>query len=69
MDEQGSQYRCKSKLEKREPRISPETIELIQQMASENRLRGAERIRGELLKLGVKVSKPHRGVVRYVSYL
>jgi hypothetical protein len=29
---------------------SPETIELIQQMASENRLWGEERIRGELLK-------------------
>lgn len=50
-------WRRKSKSEKREPRISPETIELIQQMAMENHLWGAERIRGELLKLGVKVSK------------
>jgi hypothetical protein len=37
-------WRRKSKTEKREPRISPETIELIKQMASENRLWGAERI-------------------------
>jgi hypothetical protein len=29
---------------------------LIQQMARENRTWGAERIRGELLKLGIKVS-------------
>jgi putative transposase len=57
-------WRCKSKLEKREPRISPETIELIQQMARENRLWGAERIRGELLKLGVKVSK--RTIQKYM---
>jgi hypothetical protein len=34
-------WRRKSKTEKREPRISPETIELIKQMASENRLWGA----------------------------
>ena len=31
-------WRLKSKLENREPRTSPETIELIQQMARENRL-------------------------------
>ena len=57
-------WRRKSKTEKREPRISPETIELIKQMASENRLWGAERIRGELLKLGIKVSK--RSVQKYM---
>jgi putative transposase len=57
-------WRRKSKTEKREPRISPETIELIKQMASENRLWGAERIRGELLKLGVKVSK--RTIQKYM---
>ena len=50
-------WRYKSKPEKRDPRISADTIELIKQMARENRLWGAERIRGELLKLGVKVSK------------
>ena len=57
-------WRCKSKFENREPRTSPETIELIQQMARENRLWGAERIRGELLKLGVKVSK--RTIQKYM---
>jgi putative transposase len=57
-------WRCKSKPEKREPRISPETIELIQQMAGENRLWGAERIRSELLKLGIKVSK--RTIQKYM---
>ena len=39
------------------PRIAPETVELIRRLADENRLWGAERIRGELLKLGVNVSK------------
>ena len=57
-------WRCKSKPEKREPRISLETIELIQQMVRENRLWGAERIRGELLKLGVKASK--RTIQKYM---
>ena len=46
------------------PKISPETIALIQKMAKENRLWGAERIRGELLKLGIEVSK--RTVQRYM---
>jgi putative transposase len=41
-----------------------ETIHLIKQMAAENRLWGAERIRGELLKLGIEVSK--RTVQRYM---
>jgi len=39
------------------PKISPETIALIRKMAAENYLWGAERIRGELLKLGMEVSK------------
>ncbi len=38
-------------------KILHETISLIQGMAKENRLWGAERIRGELLKLGIEVSK------------
>ena len=46
------------------PKISPETIALIQKMAKENQLWGAERIRGELLKLGIEVSK--RTVQRYM---
>jgi putative transposase len=56
-------WRRKSKNKRRQPRIAPETIALIRKMAchprmaQENRLWGAERIRGELLKLGVRVSK------------
>jgi hypothetical protein len=38
------------------PKI-PETIALIEKMAKENGLWGAERIRGELLKFGIEVSK------------
>ena len=57
-------WRWKSKPQKKKPRITPETIDLIQQMANENRLWGAERIRGELLKLGIRVSK--RTIQRYL---
>jgi transposase InsO family protein len=39
------------------PKVSQETIGLIKEMAAANRLWGAERIRGELLKLGIKVAK------------
>ncbi len=46
------------------PRVSPETISLIQKMARENSLWGAERIRGELLKLGFEVSK--RSIQKYM---
>jgi putative transposase len=38
------------------PRLSADTIALIQQMAKDNRLWGAQRIRGELLKLGIEVA-------------
>ncbi len=38
------------------PKISSKTIILIQEMAKGNQLWGAERIRGELLKLGIEVS-------------
>jgi putative transposase len=57
-------WRRKSKPMKRGDRTSPEIIELIKQMARENRLWGAERIRGKLLKLGVKVSK--RTIQKYM---
>jgi len=39
------------------PQVAPETIALIKRLAAENRLWGAERIRGELLKLGIRVGK------------
>jgi hypothetical protein len=44
--------------------ISDETIALIEKMAKENQLWGAERIRGELLKLGIEVSK--RTIQKYM---
>jgi putative transposase len=46
------------------PRVSPDLVELIRRMASENRLWGAERIRGELLKPEIRVAK--RTVQRYM---
>jgi transposase InsO family protein len=55
-------WRSKSKGTPRPPRISAETIALIQQMAMENRQWGVKRIRGELLKLGIRVN---RGTVRH----
>jgi len=57
----------KSKSQQRKPaksKISAEWIALIRRMAQENRLWGAERIRGELLKLGISVAK--RTVQRYM---
>lgn len=39
------------------PSLAPETIALIQQLAAANRLWGTERIRGELLKLDIRVAK------------
>src|SRR5262249_31284482 len=39
------------------PKVAAETIALIKEMAAANRLWGAERIRGELLKLGIRVAK------------
>ena len=37
--------------------MSPAVIALIKRMATDNRLWGAKRIRGDLLKLGLNVSK------------
>lgn len=39
------------------PPLPSDTVVLIKRMAKENRIWGAERIRGELLKLGMRVSK------------
>jgi putative transposase len=50
-------WKRKSKASSNKPRISPETISLIKEIAANNRLCGAERIRGELLKLDIRVSK------------
>jgi len=56
-------WRRRSRPRKTSP-LPPETIDLIRGMAARGRLWGAERIRGELLKLGVKVSK--RTVQKYM---
>ena len=50
-------WKHKSQARSNKPRLSPEVISLIQEMAAHNRLWGAERIRGELLKLDIGVSK------------
>jgi len=49
---------------RRKPKLPAETIELIKQMAQQNRLWGAERIRGELLKLDIRVAK--RTIQKYM---
>src|SRR5215471_2781688 len=59
-------WRRRSRSRKMSP-LAPETINLIRDMAARGRLWGAERIRGELLKLGIKVSyfnesRPHQGL-------
>jgi len=58
-------WRGKSKGKTRKPRISPDAIALIQQMALENRTWGAKRIRDEVRKLGHWVSK--RTVRKYMK--
>jgi len=50
-------WAARSRTMSRTPRVPAETVALIVEMARDNRLWGAERIRGELLKLGIRVSK------------
>lgn len=50
-------WKRKSRTTSPEPRLPAETVELIKRIAVENRLWGAERIRGELLKLNIRVCK------------
>ena len=57
-------WRRRSKVHATDPRISPETVALIQEMAAHNQLWGAERIRGELLKLEMHVYK--RTIQKYM---
>ncbi len=57
-------WKWKSKAASHAPKVAAETIALIRQMAKDNRLWGAERIRGELLKLGIRVSK--RTIQKYM---
>jgi putative transposase len=57
-------WKYKSKAASPTPRISAEAVALIKEMARDNRLWGAERIRGELLKLGIRVCK--RTIQKYM---
>src|SRR5881392_978469 len=57
-------WKHRSKAPTHKPKVAPETIALIREMATNNRLWGAERIRGELLKLGRHVCK--RTIQKYM---
>jgi len=60
-------WKHKSKARSSKPRLSCQTITLIKEMAANNRLWGAERIRGELLKLDIRVSK--RTIQKYMKQI
>jgi len=60
-------WKRKSQAASHQPRVSVETIALIREMAAKNRLWGAERIRGELLKLDIHVCK--RTIQKYMRYV
>ena len=57
-------WKRKSRTRSRQPKLAGETITLIKEMATNNRLWGADRIRGELLKLDIIVAK--RTIQRYM---
>jgi putative transposase len=57
-------WKRRSKASSHKPKVAAETIALIREMATKNRLWGAERIRGELLKLGMHVCK--RTIQKYI---
>jgi len=57
-------WRRKAKTASNTPRLSRDVVALITRLAQENRLWGAERIRGELLKLAIRVSE--RTVQKYM---
>src|SRR6266508_2799185 len=50
-------WRWRTAPRRRPPGIAPDTIALIRRMAREDCLWGAERIQGELAKLGIRASK------------
>jgi putative transposase len=58
-------WRWRTRQDQPQARISIDTVEFIRRMARENRLWGAERIRGELLKLGIRVAK--RTIQKYLK--
>jgi putative transposase len=53
-------WKRKTKPQSAQAKVPAETVELITEMASTNRLWGAERIRGELLKLDIHICKRTR---------
>jgi hypothetical protein len=58
-------WRWKSRPPRKPPsRLPADVIDLIRHMASSNATWGAERIRGELLKLGIRVAK--RTIQKYI---
>jgi len=57
-------WKYKSRAASLKPRIAQETVTLIKEMARDNQFWGAERIRGELLKLGIHVCK--RTIQKYL---
>ena len=57
-------WKRRSKADSRQPKVAVETVALIKEMAKNNRLWGAERIRGELLKLDIHVCK--RTIQKYM---
>jgi putative transposase len=59
-------WKYKSRAGVSKPKIAAETVALIKEMARDNRLWGAERIRGELLKLGIHVCK--RTIQKYMRH-
>jgi len=50
-------WKRRSKVCSHKPKVAAETIAFVREMAKENQLWGAERMRGELLKLGIRVCK------------
>jgi len=56
-------WRWKSRSRGGRPKLSPDVRDLIATMSRDNRLWGTERIRGELLKLGIVISS--RSIRRY----
>ncbi len=57
-------WKQKSKTTAKQAKVAAETIALIKEMTRNNRLWGAERIRGELLKLDIRVCK--RTIQKYM---
>jgi hypothetical protein len=60
-------WKHKSQVHATHPRISTGIVTLIKEMAAQNRLWGAERIRGELLKLDIHVCK--RTIQKYMKHV